>query len=332
MIYQRGTRESYQQWADAVGDDSYTFDNLFPYFQKSVKFTAPGPKRAANASAEYNAAAFSSAGGPLEVSYANYAGPFSSYIEGALNEIGIPDAQDFNSGSLFGAQYCSSTISPGDQSRESSQTSFLTAAAGRSNLKVYSLTTAQKIIFNSAKKATGVRVKSNGISYTINARKEVILSAGAFQSPQLLMLSGIGPAAALQKFGIQVLSNLRGVGQNMWDHVFFGPTSRVNLQTFTRLANDVGYLASQLAFDYSVLKQGPLTNPVCDYLGWEKVPAALKNGFSPAAKADLAKFPSDWPEIEYLSAPGYVGDFASLPFGQPKDGYQVSFIFMLDEE
>ncbi|KAH6715052.1 GMC oxidoreductase [Leptodontidium sp. MPI-SDFR-AT-0119] len=326
MIYQRGTRQSYQQWADAVGDDSYTFDNLFPYFQKSVKFTAPGPKRAANASAEYNAAAFSSTGGPLEVSYANYAGPFSSYIEGALNEIGIADAPDFNSGSLFGAQYCASTISPDDQSRESSQTSFLNAANGRRNLKVYSLTMALKILFDSSKKATGVSVKSNGLTYTIKARKEVILSAGAFQSPQLLMLSGIGPAAALQKFGIQVLSSLKGVGQNMWDHVFFGPSSRVNFQTFTRLANDPIYLASQLAGDYSIFKQGPLTNPVCDYLGWEKIPAALKNGFSPAAKLELGTFPADWPEIEYLSAPGYIGDFASLPFGQPKDGFQYASI------
>ncbi|CAL3966154.1 unnamed protein product [Diplocarpon coronariae] len=326
MIYQRGTKESYQQWADAVGDQSYTFDNLFPYFQKSVKFTPPGPTRAANASAEYNAAAFSPTGGPLEVSYANYAGPFSSYIEGALNEIGIADAPDFNSGSLFGAQYCSSTISPAEQQRESSQSSFLDAASGRSNLKVYSGTTAQKILFDSSKKATGVSVKSNGLTYTINARKEVILSAGAFQSPQLLMLSGIGPAVALQQFGIKVLSNLRGVGQNMWDHVFFGPSSRVNLQTFTRLANDPLYLIAQFAGDYGFKKQGPLTNPVCDYLGWEKVPDALKNGFSSAAKADLASFPADWPEIEYLSAPGYVGDFGSLPFDQPKDGYQYATI------
>ncbi|KAJ5033354.1 uncharacterized protein L3040_008472 [Drepanopeziza brunnea f. sp. 'multigermtubi'] len=325
MIYQRGTKESYQQWADAVGDDSYTFDNLFPYFQKSVKFTPPGPSRAENASAEYNAAAFSSTGGPLEVSYANYAGPFSSYIEGALNEIGMADAPDFNSGSLMGAQYCSSTISPSAQARESSQTSFLDAAKDRSNLKVYSVTTAQKILFDSSKKATGVSVKSNGITYTINARKEVILSAGAFQSPQLLMLSGIGPAAALQKFGIKVLSNLRGVGQNMWDHVFFGPTFRVNVQTFTRLANDPLYLLSQFAGDYAK-KVGPLTNPVCDYLGWEKVPSALKNGFSSAAKSDLASFPADWPEIEYLSAPGYVGDFSSLPTTQPKDGYQYATI------
>ncbi|KAL2067646.1 hypothetical protein VTL71DRAFT_15742 [Oculimacula yallundae] len=326
MIYQRGTRESYQQWADAVGDESYNFDALLPYFQKSVKFTPPSTKRAANASAEYNPAAFSPAGGPLEVSYANYAGPFSSYIEGALNEIGIPATQDFNSGSLFGAQYCSSTISPKDASRESSQTSFLNAAAGRRNLKVYSLTTAQKILFDNNKKATGVSVKSNGITYTLKASKEVILSAGAFQSPQLLMLSGIGPAAALQKFGISVLSNLKGVGQNMWDHIFFGPTSRVNVQTFTRLANDPAYILSQFATDYSLKKEGPLTNPVCDYLGWEKVPFALSDKFSLATKLDLAKFPADWPEIEYLSAPGYIGDFASLPFTQPKDGYQYATI------
>ncbi|PBP24868.1 GMC oxidoreductase [Diplocarpon rosae] len=292
----------------------------------SVKFTPPGPSRAANASAAYNAAAFSSSGGPLEVSYANFAGPFSSYIEGALNEIGIAEAPDFNSGSLFGAQYCSSTIRPGEQQRESSQSSFLDAAKGRSNLQVFSATSAQKILFDSSKRATGVSVKSNGLTYTIKARKEVILSAGAFQSPQILMLSGIGPATALQQFNIEVLSNLRGVGQNMWDHVFFGPSSRVNLQTFTRLANDPLYLIAQLAGDYGIKKQGPLTNPVCDYLGWEKVPDALRTGFTPATKADLASFPEDWPEIEYLSAPGFVGDFGALPFDQPKDGYQYATI------
>lgn len=326
MIYHRGTRESYQQWAEAVGDDSCTYDNLVPYFQKSVKFTPPGPKRAANASAGYNAAAFSDAGGPLDVSYPNYAAPFSSYVQGALNEVGIADTTDFNSGSLFGAQYCSLTVSPNDQTRESSQTSFLNAAIGRSNLKVYSLTSAQKILFNNAKKATGVKVKSNVISYTIKAHREVILSAGAFQSPQLLMLSGIGPSASLQKFGIKVLSDLKGVGQNMWDHAMFGPSFRVKLETFTRVANDLVYTAKLLAVDYALLKQGPLTNNVGDYLGWEKIPDALRSNFSSAARVDLAKFSSDWPEVEYLSAAGYIGDFSSS--AQPKDGYQVCLIWL----
>ena len=69
-----------------------------------------------------------------------------------------------------------------------------------------------------------------------------------------------------------------------------------------------------------------MTNPVCDFLGWEKVPTSLRNLFSTQTKSELDQFSSDWPEIEYLSAPGYVGDFASLPFTQPKDGYQYATI------
>ncbi|CAD6442243.1 d34d526b-2779-4c26-b517-ea3c29081a36 [Sclerotinia trifoliorum] len=327
MIYQRGTKQSYQQWADAVGDQSYTFDSLFPYFQKSVHFTPPGPSRASNASAEYSASAFSSSGGPLEVSYANYAQPFSSYMDGAFGELGMNDIQDFNTGSIMGKQYCSSTIDPSSQSRESSQTAYYDATVQRrGNLRVYSITTAQKVLFDSNKKATGVRVQTLGIPYTINARKEVIMSAGAFQSPQLLMLSGIGPKATLEKWNIPAVSILEGVGQNMWDHIFFGPTYRVKVQTLTRLSNDFIYTTAQYLGAYLIQKMGPLTNPICDYLGWEKVPSSLRNGFSAETLNDLAQFPADWPEVEYLSGAGYVGDFSSLPTTQPKDGYQYATI------
>jgi choline dehydrogenase len=302
MIYQRGTTQSYQNWADAVGDQSYTFNNLLPYFKKSVHFTPPSSARAANASAAYNPAAFDPAGGPLQVSYAN----------------------------LMGAQYCSSTIDPSNENRDSSQSSFLNKAQNRGNLKIYTISTAQKIIFDTNKVATGVSISSSGgPSYIINANKEVILSAGAFQSPQLLMLSGIGPAAQLSKFNIPVVKILEGVGKNMWDHVFFGPSYRVNVQTFTRLANDLAYVVAQYIGPYLIQKLGPLTNPVCDFLGWEKIPATFRTSFSELTNADLAQFPADWPEVEYLSAPGYVGNFASLPTTQPKDGYQAGFVFQI---
>lgn len=78
MIYQRPTVGSLQQWASAVGDSSYTFDNFLPFYKKSAQFTPPGPSRAANASAEYNPAVFDASGGPLTVSYPNYAQTFSS--------------------------------------------------------------------------------------------------------------------------------------------------------------------------------------------------------------------------------------------------------------
>lgn len=326
MIYQRGTKQSYQKWADAIGDDSYTWDSLLPYFKKSVKFTPPGPTRFPNASAEYNPDAFQASGGPLDVTYSNYAQPFSTFLEPSLHEIGVPQAQDFNSGALFGAQYAANTIQPSTQKRESSQTAFLDEAIGRSNLKVYQLSLAKKILFDASKKATGVVLTSNAglTSYTLTASKEVILSAGAFQSPQLLMLSGVGPRDQLAKFQIPLVAERPGVGQNMEDHVFFGPTWRVNVQTLTRLANDLLYTASQLAIDYSIRKIGPLTNAVCDFLGWEKTPRALL----PAGAASVldSNFPADWPEIEYLTAPGFVGDFSNLLLTQPRDGYQYATI------
>ncbi|KAI4604036.1 hypothetical protein KJ359_000163 [Pestalotiopsis sp. 9143b] len=323
MIYQRGTKQSYQKWADAVGDSSYSWDNWLPYFKKSIAFNPPSNSRAANASAEYDATAFNTGAGPLQVGYANWAQPFSSWMEPSLNEIGIPTVDGFNSGSLLGSQYCSDTLST-NMSRQSSQTSFLDGASGRSNLHVIQFAMAKKIIFDSSKKATGVTYSTGILTFTANARKEVILSAGAFQSPQILMVSGVGPAATLKQNGISVIADRPGVGQGMQDHVFFGPTHRVNVQTLTRLANDLIYVGTEFAGDYLPKKQGPLTNPVCDYLGWEKVPRSLLNS-SAAATLD-AQFPEDWPEIEYLSAPGYVGDFSNLFTSQPKDGYQYATI------
>ncbi|KAK1998230.1 GMC oxidoreductase [Colletotrichum falcatum] len=326
MIYQRGTRQTFQKWADAVDDDTYTWDALLPHFKKSVKFTTPSSSRLANASAEYNPGAFSAQGGPLDVSYANYAQPFSTYLEPSLNEIGIPHARDFNSGSVMGAQYCASTIQPSSQKRESSQTSFLDEAVGRGNLKVYQLSLAKRILFNDAKRATGVVVSSTLSlgTFTLQARKEVILSAGAFQSPQLLMVSGVGPGEQLERLNIPVVAERPGVGKTMEDHVFFGPTWRVKVQTLTRTANDLVYTAAQFAGPYTLEKKGPLTNPIADFLGWEKTPRDL---ISPEAAAALdSEFPPDWPEIEYLSAAGYVGDFSNLLTTQPKDGYQYATI------
>jgi choline dehydrogenase len=303
------------QWADAVDDQSYTFDNFLPYYKKSVTFTSPNFTRAANASAEYNAAAFNFPGGPLQVSYANTAQSFSSYMEGGLNEIGISTTQDFNSGSLLGCQYCSSTISPYDETRDSSQTSFLNEAAsqGLTYLKIFTLTMAKKILFDANKQATGAIVESNGVPYTLTVNKEVILSTGAFQSPQLLMVSGIGPSSQLSQLNIPIIADLPGVGQNMQDHIFFGPSYRVDVTTLTRVANDPVYLAAQLV-PYTTSQTGLLTNPVADFLGWEKIPAAVRPSLGSQALAELAKYPADWPEVEYISGAGYVGDWSSLLF------------------
>ena len=85
------------------------------------------------------------------------------------------------------------------------------------------------------------------------------------------------------------------------------------------------YLIDQFG-NFSTAQEGPLTNPVADFLGWEKVPESLRSNFSAEAQAALAQFPPDWPEIEYISAPGYVGDFGDLFLDQPEDGYQYATI------
>ncbi|OBT49213.1 hypothetical protein VE00_00164 [Pseudogymnoascus sp. WSF 3629] len=306
MIYQRPTVGSLDKWADETGDSSYSFDNFLPYFKKSPRFTPPGPYRASNATTTYNAAAFASTGGPLHVSYPNYAQPFSGYMQGGLNEIGIPTVEDFNSGLLLGCQYCSTTIDPSTENRESSQTAFLTeaASANMNNLKVFTLSMAKSIVFDANKKTTGVKVKTLLLSFTLKATKEMIVSAGAFQSPQLLMVFGVGPSDQLQKLKIPVVADLPGVGQNMQDHIFFGPSYRVQVETLTKVATNVAYLLEQVA----------------------KVPDNLRSSFTAEALADLNALPSDWPEIEYISGAGYIGDWSTLLFGQPNDGYQYATI------
>lgn len=287
-----------QQWADMVNDTSYTFDEVLPYYKKSVQFTAPNTQyRTSNATAAYNASAFETSGGPLQVSYTNYAMPFSSWVQLGMEAIGINEVEDFNSGSLMGAQYCSSTIDPSTEFRSSSQSSFLTKITPLT-LTTYSSTLAKKIVFNTQKKATGVQVTGLlGNIVTLHASKEVIISAGVFQSPQLLMVSGVGPSDELQKLGINVVADLPGVGQNMWDHPFFAPTYRVQVDTLTKFTGSLVYDAESVVGGLLV-KTGILTSPVADFLAWEKIPQSLRSQFSQSSLDSLAEFPSDWPEAE----------------------------------
>ncbi|KAJ5874698.1 uncharacterized protein N7529_003128 [Penicillium soppii] len=324
MIYQRPTRESMERWATAVNDSSYTFDEVLPLYKKSVDFTPPNMNyRADNASADYDDDAFDSDGGPLQVSYANFAMPFSSWMNLGMEAIGIDKAQDFNMGSLMGAQYCSSTIDPSNELRSSSEESFLSKIKPRT-LTTYSNTLAKKVVFDDNKRATGVQVRGAlGNMVTISASEEVIISAGVFQSPQLLMVSGVGPSDQLEEHGIEVIADRPGVGQNMWDHPFFAPTYRVRVTTLTEFATNLIYAAGQVVGGL-VTKNGFLTNPVADFLAWEKIPQSLRQAFSQSSLDKLSQFPSDWPEAEYISGAGYIGNVSNLLTTQPRDGYQYA--------
>jgi choline dehydrogenase-like flavoprotein len=282
-------------WAETVNDSSYSFDQVWPYYQRSTRFTSPNvEKRLANATALYNASAFNPADGPLEVSYSNFAMPFSTWMEQGMQGIGMREAPDFNSGELFGYQYCTSTIRPQDQSRSTSESSFLQGPTP--NLRVYTKTLAKQILFDDNKNAIGIEVSD---SRHVRANKGVIVSAGVFQSPQLLMVSGIGPRSHLQEHNIPVLSDLPGVGQGMLDHPFFAPSYRVGVETLTRVATHPLHLASEY-LRWATTSDGIFANPVADFLGWEKIPAELRAGFSEDTRQILSRFTEDWPEVEVL--------------------------------
>lgn len=298
MIYQRGTAGSYDSWADIVGDTDYKWDNFLPYFAKSVNFSIE--QRPANASIPaQGAGAFVEGNGPLHVEYPQYATPFGSWAQRGMMEAGMEQISDFESGVLIGTQYAPMTGNPLTGERDSSQTSFLNSAieAGQP-LTVYNGTLAEKINFNLFKKATSVQVSSNGgRTYKISARKEIIVSAGAFQSPQLLMVSGIGPKHTLEKFNIPVISDLQGVGQNMWDHIFYGMIWPTDMETRQRLL-EPEYVAAAVE-EYHKSHNNIMSSNALDYFGWEKLPNRTQ--LSADTQAELSKFPSDWPEIEFIS-------------------------------
>lgn len=283
------------RWAELVEDPSYLFENTLPFFMKTVSFTPPDPDYR-NVRTLYNQSTFDQTGQPLEVSYPKFPMPFSDWVRKALIDVGLPEAEDFNSGTLMGHQFCSMTIRPRDQSRSSSEAAFFQPSQKLDGLSVYQKTLAKRILFDAQKKAVGVRIKGSWKS-TLKATREVILSAGAFQSPQLLMVSGIGPADALQRHGIKVLVDLPGVGQNMWDHVFFGPSYQVTVDTFSKIAHSPFQFLVQM-FNYFLLKKGALTNPSTDYLAFEKVPLRLRSNWPANVAKDLSWFPDDWPEVE----------------------------------
>ncbi|KAM0796604.1 glucose-methanol-choline oxidoreductase [Usnea florida] len=301
LAYHRGTVGAFQQWADKVGDQSYTFEALLPYFRKSPQLTPPNyGKRQAGGPVLYDPNAFSTAGGPLQVSYANYWQPISGYFKNAFASLGLTPLPGFNSGKLLGYSEFTVTVDPEAETRSSSETSFLQSAIlSAPSAQIYQRTLAKKIIFNKNKTAIGVAVSTDGVSYTLSAKKEVVLAAGVFRSPQLLMVSGVGPAATLQELKIPVISDLPGVGQNMWDQPYFGTAYRVNVTTQSQLSVNPLF-AAQATEQYLRNQTGPLTNPAGNSVGFEKLPQSLRSQLSSGALHDLAEFPTDWPELELL--------------------------------
>lgn len=204
MVYIRGAKEDYEHWA-ALGNEGWSYEEVLPFFKK-----AQNRVKGAN---EYHAQ-----GGPLTVSPPRSPNPLNDMFIKAGMDCQLPYNEDFNGETQEGIGYYELTQDRGK--RCSAALAYVTPAEKRKNLTIFKQAFVEKVLVENGQ-ATGVMVKLNGNLQLIKARREVILSCGAFQSPQLLLLSGIGAKDKLDPHKIKVVHELPGVGENLYDHVDF---------------------------------------------------------------------------------------------------------------
>ncbi|WP_308294977.1 GMC family oxidoreductase N-terminal domain-containing protein [Streptomyces sp. NK08204] len=200
MIYIRGSRADYDGWA-AAGATGWSYDEVLPYFRRSEDN-------------ERGEDEFHGVGGPLTVSEGRSEHPYTTAFVEAAAQAGHPRNDDFNGATQLGVGRYQLTQRGG--MRCSTAVAYLHPALERPNLTVLAPARAHRVVIDGGR-ATGVEVERDGTVEVVRAEREVILSAGAYESPKLLMLSGIGPAGALSAFGIDVVRDLP-VGQGLQDH------------------------------------------------------------------------------------------------------------------
>ncbi|MEK8034425.1 choline dehydrogenase [Ideonella sp. DXS29W] len=202
MIYIRGQREDYDHWADA-GNPGWAYSDVLPYFLRSEHN-------------ERGASAWHATGGPLNVMDLRSPNRHTPAFIQAGVQAGFPLNADFNGATQEGIGHYQVTHRNGE--RCSAAKAYLAPASGRPNLEVITGAHALRVVLEGGR-ATGVEVLRGGQRVMLKARREVLLAAGALQSPQLLMLSGIGPVDELKRNGIAIQHALEGVGRNLHDHV-----------------------------------------------------------------------------------------------------------------
>ncbi len=237
LIFIRGQREDYNHWAQ-LGNTGWDWNSVLPYFIKS--------ERNSRGASETHGGS-----GPLWSSdIVDKSELMEAIIRGA-GQLGVPRTNDFNGGDQEGVGYFQLFTHNGW--RISSAVAYLKPAKGRANLRIETDAQATGLIMQ-GKRVVGVKYIQNGVVKEARAAREVILSAGALQSPQLLQLSGIGPAPLMQRHGIDVVHDLPGVGRNLQDHLQFRLMFRVSKPITTN--DELRSLAGQARIGLKWLMKG----------------------------------------------------------------------------
>jgi choline dehydrogenase len=246
MIYMRGQREDYDEWARASADASWSWDAVLPVFKRSEDYHG-------------GANEWHGAGGPWRVEKQRLKWKVLEAFREAAQQAGIPATDDFNRGDNTGVSYFEVNQKRGI--RWNASKAFLRPAKARANLSVLTGAQVRRLTFD-GKRCTGVAYRAGATDtreLVVRARCEVILAAGAVNSPQLLELSGIGNGARLQRLGIDVVHDLRGVGENLQDHLQLRLAYRVSgLRTLNTItAHWWGKLL--IGMQYALSRSGPMS-------------------------------------------------------------------------
>ncbi len=216
MLYVRGNKWDYDHWAE-LGNPGWSYDEVLPLFKRSENN-------------EQLVNGFHGQGGPLNVTYQDHASPVNKLFLEAAELNGLALNPDYNGAEQDGAFLYQVNQKNGE--RCSAAKGYLTPHLSRPNLKVITHAVSAKVTLE-GRRASGVSFYQDNQLHNVRARREVIVCAGAFGSPQLLMLSGIGAPGELQRFGIPVVQDLPGVGKNLQDHIDYVQTWRVPSSTDT---------------------------------------------------------------------------------------------------
>ena len=245
LLYIRGQKEDYDTWRQ-MGNEGWSFDDVLPYFRRAED-------------QERGADAFHGEGGPLAVSDMRARRDVCEALIAAAEELGIPRSDDFNGARQEGAGYFQLTARNGR--RCSAATAYLKPVRSRRNLEVVTGALAECLLFDEASPST-----ATGIAYSVGGERrqatvrgggEIILSAGAIGSPQLLQLSGIGPGPLLSDLGIAVRHELPGVGENLQDHLQVRSVYEVNVPTLNDEINNPVRRAA-IGLRYILTRRGPM--------------------------------------------------------------------------
>lgn len=242
LIAIRGQAEDYDGWRQ-LGNPGWGWEDVLPYFRKM------------ETAADFPGDPLHGADGPLHVTRIAGTHPVIEAVIAAAGKLGVPHTRDFNGAQQEGVGYFSLTTRRG--LRQSTAVAYLRPAEKRSNVRVICHAMATRILFDGTR-ASAVEYRTHGVTHRLSARRGIVLSAGAVQSPQLLMLSGVGPAAHLNEMGIPVLADIPGIGGNLQDHLQLRSIYRLNqhLSTNDSLRSLVGRIG--MGLQWLLARRGPL--------------------------------------------------------------------------